>query len=153
MHMYKPSGLAMISIYLFTVILSLALCFACGFGAMFKSEIFWYVMLFIIILTFLVLLIVVPLFFSQTRYSVSRNELICKTGVFIFKRQFMKINSVRSFTAIVTPLSRATGLNFLIINSLGSQMIFLFLNKSDLNEITSYLDKTIRKEEAADETA
>ncbi len=153
MHMYRPSRLAMISIYLFVIILSLALCFACGFGAMFKSVIFWYVMLFIIILTFLVLLIVVPLFFSLSRYSVSRNELICNTGVFIFKKQYMKLSSVRSFTAIVTPLSRATGLNFLVINSLGSQMVFWFLSKGDLNEITSYLDKVLKREEAADETA
>lgn len=153
MHMYKPSRLAMISIYLFVIILSLGLCFACGFLAMFKSIIFWYVMLFIIILTFLVLLIVVPLFFSLSRYSVSRNELICKTGVFIYKKQFMKLSSVRSFTAIVTPLSQATGLNFLIVNSLGSRMVFLFLSRGDVREISSYLDKVLRKEETSDETA
>ena len=153
MHTYKPSRLAMISIYHFVIILSLALCFACGFLAMFKSVIFWYVMLFVIIFTFLVLLIVVPLFFSLSRYSVSRNELICKTGVFIYKKQFMKLSSVRSFTAIVTPLSQATGLNFLIVNSLGSRMFFLFLSRGDVKEISSFLDKTLRKEAVPDETA
>jgi membrane protein YdbS with pleckstrin-like domain len=147
MRMYKPSPLAMISIYIFTVILSLGLCIACGFGAMFMSVIFWYVMLFIIVLTFLILTIVVPLFFSQSRYSVSRNEVICRKGVFIFKRQYMKISSVRSFTAVVTPLSGATGLNFLVIHSLGARMVLLFLSKKDLNEITSRLDKLIRKED------
>ena len=152
--MYKPSSLEMISIYLFTIILSLGRCIGCGFGAMFISLFFWYAMLIIIILTFLVLMIVVPLFFSQSRYSVSRNEIICKTGVFIFKRQFMKMSSVRSFTSIVTPLSGATGLNFLIIHSLGSQMVLLFLNKKDLLEITSRLDNLIRKEDGLpDETA
>ena len=105
-------------------------------------------MLFVIILTFLVLTIVVPLFFSLSRYSVSRNELICKTGVFIYKKQFMKLSSVRSFTAIVTPLSGATGLNFLIVNSLGSRMVFLFLSRTDVKEISSFLDKALRKEAA-----
>lgn len=147
MHMYKPSRLAMISIYLFVIILSLALCIACGFGALFISVIFWYVMLFIIILSFLVMLIVIPLFFSQSMYSVSNNELICKTGVFIFKRQYMKLASVKSVTAIVTPLSRATGLNFLIINALGSQMVFMFLSRNDLNEITRRIDRVIKKED------
>ncbi len=150
MHMYKPCRLAQISIYLFVTILMLALCSACGFGALFISVIFWYVMLFVIVLSFLIMLVVIPVFFSQSRYSVSNNELVCRTGIFIYKRQYMKMSSVKSVTAVVTPLSGATGLNFLIINALGSQMVFMFLTRSDLNEITKRIDRVIKKEEFTD---
>ena len=80
-------------------------------------------------------------------------KLCAPYNAVIYKKQFMKLSSVRSFTAIVTPLSQATGLNFLIVNSLGSRMVFLFLSRSDVKEISSYLDKALRKEETADETA
>ena len=59
-------------------------------------------------------------------------------------KQFMLTESVKSVTTVITPLSRFTGMNFIVLNALGSKLLMPFLSKKDAMEITSIINQSIR---------
>lgn len=82
-----------------------------------------------------------PIYFRNTVYNISDSDLRKKTGMVFFSKQFMKMSSIQYISTIITPFSKVTALNFIIVNAWGGRMIFCFLNRDEALEISSRLDK------------
>lgn len=95
--------------------------------------------------SFLFGFILLPIYFSRTSYSVSSAAVSKYGGMLFTQRQFMKGSSIQYITTIITPFSRITSFNFIIINALGGKIFLGFLSKSDAMEITSTLNRAIEK--------
>ena len=85
-----------------------------------------------------------PLYFSRTCYIVSSQEVIRSAGFFLRVRQLMKISAIQYATLVTTPFSRVTGLNFVVVNALGGNLLLLFLSRQDAEEILRTLTSSIR---------
>lgn len=88
--------------------------------------------------------VLIPLYFKHSSISVSSEEIIQTSGMLTLKSEYMPMESVKSVTTITTPFSRITGLNFMIINALGSKIILYFMRKSDCIEATKYINEIIK---------
>lgn len=85
-----------------------------------------------------------PIYFRNTAYNISDSDLRKKTGMVFFSKQFMKMRSIQYISTIITPFSRFTGLNFIIVNAWGGKMVFCFLNRDEALDISSYLDEAAK---------
>lgn len=90
-------------------------------------------------------LILIPLYFRRTVYCISSAEISKHSGMIYLSRTVMKFSAVQYITEIVTPLSRITALNFIIINALGGKILIPFLSSSDCDEISSLVSSQLRK--------
>lgn len=93
----------------------------------------------------LFLVLLVPLYYKKTRFMVSEDDIVKYTFLFTFKYQYITMDSVKSVSTIITPLSRLTGLNFIIINALGAKIFLPCLLKNDCIEITEFVNGIISK--------
>ena len=89
-------------------------------------------------------MIILPIVFAKSTYTVSDDEILKVSGMFFISRQYMKTSCIQYITTVTTPLSKLTGMNFIIVNALGGRMIMLFLSKKDALEISATLNRTIR---------
>ena len=82
-----------------------------------------------------------PIYFKNTVYNIYDSDIRKKTGMIFFSKQNMKIRSIQYISTIITPFSRLTGLNFIIVNAWGGRMILCFLTRDEAMELSSYLDE------------
>lgn len=63
----------------------------------------------------------------------------------------MKTEAVQYISLIMTPFSKYTGFNFVVLHALGGTIFLPFLSKSDAEEISRHINLSInsRKEEKA----
>lgn len=94
-------------------------------------------------------MILLPIIFAKSYYTVSNDEIQKLSGMFFVRRQFMKMSSVQYITTVITPFSSLTGLNFIIVNALGGQLILWFLSKKDALDISASLNRSIRMSRSA----
>lgn len=76
-----------------------------------------------------------PLLFRSMKYTVTDTEVIRSSGVFIKTHQSIRFSAIQYTAAISTPLSKYTGLNFIVFFVYGGQERLLFLKWSDAEEI------------------
>lgn len=81
------------------------------------------------------MLIYLPMYFTSITYTVTRSEIIRKSGVFIKFRQSVRFSSIQYTTVVSTPLAQYTGFNFIIFFVYGGQFRLLFLEQKDAKEI------------------
>ena len=106
--------------------------------------IIWGVMIAIIAIYVLYILLYLPILYNSINYYVGKNDIASISGVFFRAKRYMKMSSIQYVTKITTPLSKYTGLNFIVISAHGGRMAFTFLSKSDVDEITTYIMNCIR---------
>lgn len=82
-----------------------------------------------------------PIYFKNTVYNISDSDIRKSTGMIFFSKQYMKLRSIQYISTIITPFSRLTGLNFIIINAWGGRMLFCFLKRDETMELSSQLDE------------
>lgn len=82
-----------------------------------------------------------PIYFKNTVYNIYDSDIRKKTGMIFFSKQNMKIRSIQYISTIITPFSKLTGLNFIIVNAWGGRMILCFLTRDEAMELSSYLDE------------
>ena len=85
-----------------------------------------------------------PFYFHKAGYTVSSKEITAKSGLIVTSKQFMLTSAVKSVTAIFLPLGRFTGMNFIVLNALGSRLVIPFLSKRDAQEIADQVNNSIR---------
>ena len=88
--------------------------------------------------------VLIPLYFKHSSISVSHEEITQTSGMLTLKSEYMPMESVKSVTTIVTPFGGITGLNFIIINALGSKILLSFMRKDDCLEATKYVNDIIK---------
>ena len=145
MKKYKPSKRAAVFIYLLlTVVLALitgaifALTPLFGKYDIYVAAVYWLLHAFFSC-------IMIPIYFRQSSITVSDSEIVHTSGMLTMKSEYMPINSVKSVTTIITPFGGLTGLNFIIINALGSRIILSFMCKKDCLEATKYVNNIISR--------
>lgn len=94
---------------------------------------------------FIVALLWLPAFFKNMSFDISPNEIVCNTGAFFRNKRLMKMSAMQYYTAVSTPFSEITGINFVILNALGGNIVLMFLSKEDLTEISDFLETIIKK--------
>lgn len=105
----------------------------------------YYVLLPVWVITATFAVLVLPFYFHKARFTVSAREITAKGGLFFTSKQFMLTSSVMSVTTVMMPLGRFTGMNFLILNALGSRLLIPFLSRKDAEEIADIVNGSIRK--------
>lgn len=106
--------------------------------------IIWSIILAAAAIYVLYILIFLPLWYNNARYYVTDKDIIARTGVFIKKYQYMKLEAVQYTTRLSAALSRHTGFNFIMFNGYGGRMMFIFLSSRDADEITKNVRRYIK---------
>ena len=104
----------------------------------------YYVLLPLWVIAALFAILVLPFYFHKASYTVSDKEITAKGGLMVTSRQFMLTSAVKSVTSILLPLGRLTGMNFIILNALGSRLVIPFLCRRDAEEIDNLVNNSIR---------
>ena len=104
----------------------------------------YYVLLPVWVMASLFAVLVLPFYFHKAGYTVSDKEITAKGGLIVTSKQFMLTSAVRSVTLILLPMGRLTGMNFIILNALGSRLVIPFLNRRDAEEIAELVNNSIR---------
>ncbi len=81
------------------------------------------------------LLIILPLWYRSVSYTLSSDEIIIRSGVFMNTATYVKMSAVQYITTVSLPFSRYTSFNFLLINAYGGQLAMMFLSRSDMEDI------------------
>jgi len=81
------------------------------------------------------LLIILPLWYRSVSYTLSSDEIIIRSGVFMNTSTYVKMSAVQYITTVSMPFSRYTSFNFLLINAYGGQLAMMFLSRSDMEDI------------------
>lgn len=134
--------LNLLRVFLFTI--TLCIIIAIKYYLQSFPRFMWLSILVLAVLYLAVGIIWLPLYFSRACYMVSSREVIRCSGFFFQVKQFMKVEAIQYVTLVKTPFSRLTGLNFVIINALGGNLLLLFLSRGDAEEIERTLTAVLR---------
>lgn len=91
--------------------------------------------------------LVLPFYFRKAYFTVSSREVTACTGLITTARHFMPTASIKSVTTIITPLGSVTGLNFVVLNSLGAKLLIPFMSRKDAMEISAIVNSAVRTRE------
>ena len=105
--------------------------------------IIWAVVILLVTAYVVFLMIILPLWYRSVSYSVSADEIILKSGIFVKNTCYIKMSSVQYTTAISMPFSQYTSFNFLLISAYGGRLICFFLSHSDMAEITKKIQQSL----------
>lgn len=147
MRTYKPSKKPLAVIYIGLFLVLLLIKFAMNIVNRFiPFSVDTYIQpVWIIVALFAVFIL--PIYFFSSYFTISSTEITVKAGMIVTTKQFMPTSSVKSVTAIITPLSKITALNFVVLNALGSRVVLPFLTKKNVDEITAEINHSIRNRE------
>lgn len=145
MHKYVPSKRPLFLIYAVLFFCMVFIRSIMGIIGVFVSlpigDYFWI----LLIPAALAALLVLPAFFFGTFFTVSGKEItVCRSFIMNVKT-LMPVSSVKSVTTVMLPLSKYTGMNFVVVNSLGGKVVLPFLSKSSALEITSVINHSLRR--------
>ena len=77
---------------------------------------------------FFTAMIYLPVYFRNLNYYVSEDKIIKESGFYFRKKQIIRINKIQFTTAVSTPFSKLTGLNFIVLYAYGGMMTVMFLS-------------------------
>ena len=143
MYTCKPAKRSIVLTYLLILFLAMTISQLVVLFAFFLKAVGMYILITIWSIVAIYLLVLFPLYYKKTRFLVSDGDIVKYTFLFAFKYQYMTMDSVKSVSTIITPFSRLTGLNFIVINALGSKMFLPFLTKKECKEITEFLNENV----------
>lgn len=82
--------------------------------------------------------IYLPLYFASVRCEMTNDKIMRHSGVIFKTSQTVRFSTVQYTTLVVTPFSKHTGLNFVIMFVYGGQMLLLFLSYDDARKVLEY---------------
>lgn len=89
------------------------------------------------------LMIILPLWYRSVSYTVSAEEIVIRSGIFIKNTSCIKMSAVQYTTSVCMPLSKYTSFNFLFINAYGGRLVCTFLSSSDMEEIAKKIQQSL----------
>lgn len=143
MYTCKPAKRSIILIYFFILFIAVVITQLVIFFDFFLKIVAVYILIGLWVIVGAYLLVLFPLYFKKTRFLVSDGDIVKYTFLFAFKYQYMTMDSVKSVSTIITPFSRITGMNFIVINALGAKMLLPLLVKKDCKEITKLINENV----------
>ncbi len=97
--------------------------------------IIWAVVILLVTAYVIFLLIILPLWYRSVSYTLSSDEIIIKSGIFVKNTCYVKMSSVQYTTSVSMPFAKYTSFNFLVISAYGGRLVCFFLSSSDMAEI------------------
>ena len=83
--------------------------------------------------------VLLPLYFRRTVVYVSGIELCLHTGIFFWRREYMRMSAVQYVTSVSLPLSGFSGFNFIFVRGLGGTLVLPFLRSADCDDIINLI--------------
>ncbi len=77
----------------------------------------------------------IPLYFRSLRYEIDGERITKHSGVIFHTSRTAEFSAVRYTTAVTTPFSEHTGLNFAVLFMYGGRFRLMFLNRKDMQDI------------------
>lgn len=145
MRTYKPQKRAMIVIGFLSALPVLGFNVIVQLLQRFIPFSVYYIMIPLYVIFMAFVFIVLPIYFKKSFFTVSSKEITIRSGFISTDNMFIPTSSIKSVTLVVLPLSKYTGMNFIILNTFGARATMLFLSKSDMMEISSVINGAIRK--------
>ncbi len=105
--------------------------------------IIWAVIILLVTAYVIFLMIILPLWYRSVSYTVSAEEIVIRSGIFIKNTSCIKMSAVQYTTAVCMPLSKYTSFNFLFINAYGGRLVCTFLSSSDMEEIAKIIRQSL----------
>ena len=93
----------------------------------------------------IVVLIMLPVYYFNTFYTVTSKAVTSNTGVLMTVKQLMPVSSVKSVTTVLVPFGNILGYNIVILNAQGTNLIIPFIPLRDAKEIADMINNEIRK--------
>ncbi len=147
MRKYRPSKVPLVIIWIVLVALLLVIRYAVNLIDAFIPFSVNYILMPLWIIAALFCLLVLPFYFRKAYFTVSSKEVTACTGLIITARHFMPTTSIKSVTTIITPLGSITGFNFVVLNSLGANLLIPFMSRKDAMEISAIVNSAVRTRE------
>ena len=136
---FKPEKKAGIYIYLVILLVVVGISFTAikfhdSFGFILDIMV-----LILLVISVIFMFFLIPIYFARSEYIISEDEIIKNTVFIKHKHKVMPTSAVASVTVLITPLSRFTGFNMVIINALGARLFIPFISRYDCKLISRQL--------------
>lgn len=129
---YRPDPHAKYTLQLLSLPLILILIAAIRYVLAFiPTNIVNSICLLFLLISFLCIFILLPLWFRNTSYTITEQDIISVTGIFIHREKRMRLRALQCSTIIQMPFCQYTGMIFLPLHAYGGTMLLLFLKKQD----------------------
>ena len=133
---YRPDPHAKYTLQLLSLPLILILIAAIRYVLAFiPTNIVNSICLLFLLISFLCIFILLPLWFRNTSYTITEQDIISVTGIFIHREKRMRLRALQCSTIIQMPFCQYTGMIFLPLHAYGGTMLLLFLRKQDAAEL------------------
>ncbi|MDD7295568.1 MAG: hypothetical protein PUG85_09185 [Oscillospiraceae bacterium] len=133
---YRPDPHAKYTLQLLSLPLILILIAAIRYVLAFiPTNIVNSICLLFLLISFLCIFILLPLWFRNTSYTITEQDIISVTGIFIHREKRMRLRALQCSTIIQMPFCQYTGMIFLPLHAYGGTMLLLFLKKQDAAEL------------------
>ena len=133
---YRPDPHAKYTLQLLSLPLILILIAAIRYVLAFRpTNIVNSICLLFLLISFLCIFILLPLWFRNTSYTITEQDIISVTGIFIHREKRMRLRALQCSTIIQMPFCQYTGMIFLPLHAYGGTMLLLFLKKQDAAEL------------------
>lgn len=150
---YRPSTKPLYIIWLLLLLIMLILKYAFSYVQKFIPFSNMYILIPIWVAATFFAVFILPFYFKKAFFTVTSKAVTSFSGVIITSRQFMPLDSIMSVTIISFPFAKLFGFNFVILNSMGANLIIPFLKKSDAEELTASVNGAIRNRQKRQEVA
>ncbi len=133
---YRPDPHAKYTLQLLSLPLILILIAAIRYVLIFiPTNIVNSICLLFLLISLLCIFILLPLWFRNTSYTITEQDIISVTGIFIHREKRMRLRALQCSTIIQMPFCQYTGMIFLPLHAYGGTMLLLFLKKQDAAEL------------------
>ena len=133
---YRPDPHAKYTLQLLSLPLILILIAAIRYVLAFiPTNIVNSICLLFLLISFLCIFILLPLWFRNTSYTITEQDIISVTGIFIHREKRMRLRALQCSTIIQMPFCQYTGMIFLPLHAYGGTMLLLFLKKQNAAEL------------------
>ena len=133
---YRPDPHAKYTLQLLSLPLILILIAAIRYVLVFiPTNIVNSICLLFLLISLLCIFILLPLWFRNTSYTITEQDIISVTGIFIHREKRMRLRALQCSTIIQMPFCQYTSMIFLPLHAYGGTMLLLFLKKQDAAEL------------------
>ncbi len=148
MHRFLPAKRAMMVFYLLLALVGVAVDFLLyNYVSMLSIDVLKMISMVVWAAIIVTAVFIVPHYFVNAKVVLTKTEIAAAGGFVTYRNDYMPITAVKSVSSIITPLGTITGLNFVVVNALGTRLIIPFLRKGDALELTSLINDLVKQRE------
>ena len=132
---FRAQSSAIFSIWLYSALI----LGAAGFAVTYFFSDLINIVLVIFVLFMLTLSFYLPFLIKHTYCKIEDGKVYSKLGFIFVRKTVLSTSNILYLSVCKTPLSRFTGLNFIVLNTFGAKTILPFLSEGDCKTISEML--------------